>query len=92
MSQEILEGEIVDGPRSVSRGSKSEQPKPFKFPGWRLLATLIPVFGLAFAITWFYYERSKKSPLIVFAIAGIIMSIFTTTTFLVIRFILKSVF
>ena len=92
--QEALEGEIVT-PSDVQRDYNNAPPDQIInqiFPGWRLLLCLLPIFGLLFGIIWYYYEKSKKRITVIYPIIGIVLGLFTTSTFVVLRFILKTLF
>lgn len=92
--REVLEGEIVTS-TDVQRDYNNAPPAQIidqNFPGWRLLFCLLPVFGLLFGIIWYYYEKSKKRITVIYPIIGIVLGLFTTSTFIVLRFILKALF
>ncbi|MCA9332717.1 hypothetical protein KDA00_02485 [Candidatus Saccharibacteria bacterium] len=93
MKKEILEGEIVEEKSTISyKNDSNGRLKDVKFPSWKILISIIPVFGLVFSVIWFYYEKSKNSISIIFPIMGVVIGIFSTVTFFVLRFILKAVF
>ncbi len=95
MTKNVLEGELVED-RKVSNKKAAGGTAPvvptLGLPGWRLLLCAVPILGLVFAIFWFYYERSKSNVTVIFTIVGLAIAIFSTTTFIVLRFILKAVF
>lgn len=94
MSKKVLEGEIVDEHSRVSRRNNSSDMPDIKlptFPGWQLLLCLVPIFGFFFAITWYYYDKSKQR-LTIFPAAGIVIALFASSTFIVLRFILRAIF
>lgn len=94
MKKEVLEGEIVNEQPSIKRREKSSDLTEIEFtklPGWRLLICLVPILGLLFSIVWYYYSKSKKR-ITIFPVIGIVISLFSSSTFIVLRFILRSIF
>ncbi len=92
--KEVLEGEVLDEHSRVSKqNNNSDMPNMelLKFPGWRLLLCLVPIFGFFFGIAWYYYDKSKKR-ITIFPVIGTVIAIFASITFLVLRFILRAIF
>jgi hypothetical protein len=94
MSKKVLEGEIIDEHSRVSRRNNNSDIPDMKlptFPGWRLLFCLVPIFGFIFSIIWYYYDKSKQR-ITIFPAAGIVIALFASSTFIVLRFILRAIF
>ncbi len=88
--KDVLEGELVNSNRKIS--NKKDEPFSLKLPILKILICLVPLLGLIFGISWFYYSRKNNNFEIIFSIIGIVLSIFSTITFFTLRFILKSIF
>ena len=95
MSKKVFEGELLNSSDKQNINKKVRLDSDIiqtKFPFWRVLLCLLPVVGLVFAIAWFYLYKQKQKIEIVFPIIGIVAGLFSTVTFVVLRFILKAIF
>jgi hypothetical protein len=96
MAKKVLEGEIVEDKANIRAKNNNfeffENNLITKFPGWRLLFCLVPIVGLLFAMAWFYLYKKSQRVDIIFPVIGIIIGLFSTTTFIILRFILKAIF
>jgi hypothetical protein len=88
--KDVLEGEVVNSNRNLSNNYYEFQN--LKFPFWKLLICIIPIGGFLYSIYWFYISRKNNPFELVFSILGIVLSTFSTVTFLTLKFILKSIF
>ncbi|MFO0920230.1 MAG: hypothetical protein U0451_00995 [Candidatus Saccharimonadales bacterium] len=92
MTKQVLEGELVDKSVNKSYQKNTSASEIIKFPLLKLTICLIPIVGFMYSIIWYKIERSKNSPIFLAAIAGLVLSIFSSFTFLVLMFILKIIF
>ena len=93
---EVLEGEIISGSApNLHKKSTSESnlalPNINKAAIWLLLIACIPVIGFLVAIGSYIVARLRKKSIIL-PIVCIVISMFITGTFLVLRFIIKAIF
>lgn len=91
MAKQVLEGELVD--KNVDKGrQKNLDSEIINLPLLKLSICLIPIVGFIYAIIWYRIERSKNSSIFLIAIIGLVFSIFSSFTFLILMLILKAVF
>lgn len=91
MTKKVLEGEIVKDSGITSQEYGEIDFNSMSLPGLLLLTCAIPVVGFIFAVCWFYLAKVKKR-LVIFPIIGLVISLFSTVTFIVLRFIFKAIF
>jgi VIT1/CCC1 family predicted Fe2+/Mn2+ transporter len=90
----VLEGEIVDKSplkRESTSISQTILPEVNLRAFWPVAAGLVPVIGLITVAIVFLLARLRRQSIIIPLIA-LIISLFVTGTFLVLRFILKAIF
>lgn len=85
-----IEGEIVEA--NSQRYISNDDIKTPRFPLLKLIVCIVPLIGLLFSVYWLHSSKKNNSFEIVFAIFGLIISLFSTITFLTLRFILKAIF
>lgn len=95
-NKEVLEGEIVSGAPVESSGSRPGStslglPVVDKKAIWLLFASFIPVLGLFAGLIAVFLARLRRKSIIIPVIA-LVISLFITSIFLVLRFILKAIF